>query len=165
MKEVDVLRMLHARADNYGITAIDLICGRLYSVTMNGEVYKAVVLLHSFGYYEKRYHISPNKPTMIVCYVHDTVVPIPVLSTRVGNFAQAYELPEEIEDIQAQRWSKTGSQVLVGMYISGVRLAQTIMKELPVSTRNRYLQKVENLGRRKKGRPVGIVSKQRKVKG
>jgi hypothetical protein len=159
MKELDVLRMLLARTDNYGISDVQAIRGRLYSLTMNGECYTAVVLVHSFAYYEKRYHISLNKPTLIVCYVHDTVVPIPVLSTRGGNFAKAYELPAEIEDIEAQRSSKTGAHVLLGMYISGVRLAQTIIKELPVSTRNRYLQKVEALGRRKRGRPVGLEKK------
>jgi hypothetical protein len=162
MEERDVLHMLLARADNYGISDVQPIRGRLYSVIMNGERYTAVVLVHSFAYYEKRYHISLNKPTLIVCYVHDTVVPIPVLSTRAGNFAQAYELPAEIEDIQTQRSSKIGAQVLLGMYISGVRLAQAIIKELPVSTRNRYLQKVEALGRRKRGRPVGLEQKRKK---
>jgi hypothetical protein len=129
---------------------------------MNEEDYTAVVLTHSFAYYEKRYHISRTRPTLIVCYVHDTVVPIPVLSMRAGNFAKAYELPAEIEDIEKQRWSKTGTQVLIGMYISGVRLAQTIVKELPVSTRNRYLQKVKALGRRQRGRPVGNQKSSRK---
>jgi hypothetical protein len=156
IQEIDVLRLLIARADNYGISRVSPLRGRLYAVTMNEENYTAVVLTHSFAYYEKRYHISRNKPTLIVCYVHDTVVPMPVLSMRAGNFAKAYELPAEIEDIETQRWSKTGAHVFIGMYISGVRLAQTMMKELPVSTRNRYLQKVKDLGRRKRGRPVGL---------
>jgi hypothetical protein len=161
MEEIDVFRMLLARADNYGVSNVRLLRGRLYAVTMNEESYTAVVLPHSFAYYEKRYHISRTRPTLIVCYVHDTVVPIPVLSMRAGNFAKAYELPTEIEDIETQRWSKTGTQVLLGMYISGVRLAQTIVKELPVSTLNRYLQKIKALGRRKKGRPVGLEQKEK----
>jgi hypothetical protein len=156
MQEQDVFRMFLARADNYAVSDVHHLRGRLYEVTMNNEHYLTVVLVHSFAYYEKRYHISQQKPTLIVCYVHDTVVPIPVLSTRAGNFARAYELPAEIDDVEAQRWSKTGAQVLLGMYISGVRLAQTIVKDLPVSTRNRYLQKVKALGRRKRGRPVGL---------
>jgi hypothetical protein len=165
MKERDVIHALRARADNYGISNITLISGCLYSLLMNGEWHDAVMLLHSFQYYEKQYHITTKrKPTLIVCYEHNTVVPIPVLSMRAGNFAKAYELPEEIDDIETQRWSKLGAQVLLGMYISGVRLAQTIIKELPSSTRNRYLQKVEDLGRRKRGRPVGIPSKKRKAK-
>ena len=156
MKELDVLRAIMARSDNYAISSIKPICGRLWNIMMDNEHYNAVVLVHSFEYYEKRYHVAKQKPTLIVCYVHDTVVPVPVLSMRAGNYAKAYELPEEIENVETQRGSKLGSQVLLGMYISGVRLAQTIMKELPVSTRNRYLQKVEDLGRRKRGRPVGV---------
>jgi hypothetical protein len=162
MQEIDVVRLLMARTDNYGISRVFPLRGRLYTVTMNEEDYTAVVLTHSFAYYEKRYHISQHKPTLIVCYVHDTVVPIPVLSMRAGNFAKAYELPAEIEDIEKQRLSKTGAHVFIGMYISGVRLAQTMMKELPVSTRNRYLQKVKALGRRKRGRPVGSQKSSRK---
>lgn len=156
MKELDVLRALMARMDNYAISSIKPIRGRLWSVVMDNEHYNAVVLVHSFEYYEKRYHVAMQKPTLIICFVHDTVVPVPVLSMRAGNYAKAYELPTEIDDIEQQRWSKLGSRVLLGMYISGVRLAQTMMKELPVSTRNRYLQKVEELGRRKRGRPVGV---------
>jgi hypothetical protein len=163
MKELDVVRAVMARADNYAITSIKPTYGRFWSVIMNNEQYNAVVLVHSFEYYERRYHVAKTmKPTLILCFVHDTVVPVPVLSMRAGNFAKAYELPTEIEDIETQRWSKTGAQVLLGMYISGVRLAQTIVKELPPSTRNRYLQRVEDLSKRKRGRPVGLEKQEGK---
>lgn len=160
MHETDVLRMFLARADNYGVSRVSLLQGRLYRVTMNDDMYTAVLLVHSFAYYEKRYHISQTRPTLVVCYEHDTVVPIPVLSMRAGNFARAYELPTEIEDIVTQRWSKVGTRVLLGMYISGVRQAQTIVNGLPRATRDRYLHRVKTLGRRARGRPVGKPQKQ-----
>jgi hypothetical protein len=159
MEERDVLRMLLARSDNYSVARVKAVRGRLYDITMNGQLYRALILVHSFSYYELRYHVSLVRPTLVVCYIHDSVLPIPVLSTRIGNYAQAYELPEQITDIATQRATKVGSQVLLGMYMSGVRSAQEIFKELPVSTRNRYLQRVEELGKRKRGKPVGLPEK------
>lgn len=155
MKETDVLRLFLARRDNYGVSSITPLHGRLYTVEMNGVQYRAVMLLHSFAYYELRYHIAPVPPTLVICYQHDTVVSIPVLSLKVGNFAHAYELPEEITDVEAQRNSQRGSQVLLGMYLSGMKVAQTMVNGLPGSTKNRYLRKAKLLGKRKRGRPVG----------
>jgi hypothetical protein len=73
---------------------------------------------------------------------------------RVGNLAEAYDLPEDIDDVEAQRHSRTGSRVLLGMYISGLRRAQDIIKDLKPTTRKRYLQKAKELGKRRRGRPV-----------
>lgn len=157
MNETDVLRMFLARRDNYGVGSITPLHGRFYDVEMNGERYTAVVLAHSFAYYMLRYHLAQVRPTLVICSVHDTVLPVPVLSTKVGNFANAYELPEEITDIEHQRTSRLGSQVLLGMYISGMKAAQTIVNGLPTSTKNRYLRKATLLGKRKRGRPVGAI--------
>lgn len=157
MRESDVLRMFLARADNYEIKSIKHTRGRAYLVEMEGKIHNAVVLLSSFEYYERQYHIAKVKPDLIICYRHDTVLPVKVLSMRASRIAKAYELPEEIEDLEAQRHSKIGSRVLLGMYISGLRRAQDIIHDkdnFPKSTRNRYLQKARELGKRRPGRPV-----------
>lgn len=154
MKEGDVLHMLQARADNYAITLISHIRGRAYSIFMSGKHYNAVVLFSSFQYYELRYHLAKVKPSLIVCYQHNTVVPIPVLSLKAGRHAEPYELPEDIKDVDAQRHSKTGCRVLLGMYLSGVRYAQDLVKSLAPTTKARYLQKAKDLSRRGRGRPV-----------
>lgn len=156
MNELDVFRLLLARRDNYGVRDLAPVRGRLYTLTMQGRPYRAVVLPRSFDFYRLRYHlITHNAPDLVVCAVHDTVLPIAVLSLRAGNYAAAYELPEEITDVGAQRYSQTGAQVLLGMYLCGVRYAQSLIKELPTSTRNRYLAKARALGGRTRGRPVG----------
>ena len=158
MKELDVLRMFVARTDNYAVSHLSFLHGRLYQVTMQGESYTAVVLISSFAYYEKRYHIAKRRPTLVICFEHTTVLPVKVLSMRAGNLAEPYELPQEITDLERQRRGKLGSQVLLGMYISGMKVAQTIINDLPDTTRKRYLKKVEALGKRKRGRPVGVPS-------
>lgn len=156
MDERDVFRLLLARRDNYAVSEITPVKGRLYTLTMHGTQYRAVVLPYSYDFYRLRYHLlTQNAPSLVVCYSHDTVLPLPVLSMRAGNFAAAYELPEEITNVEAQRQSKTGARVVLGMYLCGVRYGQSLIKDLPKSTRNRYLAKARELGRRKRGRPVG----------
>lgn len=159
MNETDVLRMFLARRENYAVNSVIPIQGRVYQVSMNGESYRAVVLLTSFDFFEKRYHIAKEVPTLVICYDHNSVLPVPVLSLRMGNLAQSYELPEAIYDIEEQRKGRIGSRVLLGMYLSGVKKAQTIVNNLPPTTRKRYLAKVKALGKRTRGKPVGRISK------
>lgn len=153
MQTSDVLRLFLARLDNYAATITPL-HGRMYAVTLGADRYAAVLLPCSFDHYRLRYHLADEQPELIICFDHDTVVPVPVLSLRAGNFARAYELPETITDIDRQRRTKTGAQVLLGMYLSGMRAAQSILSELPASTRRRYLHKAKQFGRRKRSRPV-----------
>jgi hypothetical protein len=162
MTEKDVLRLFLARRENYAASLLSHHRGRIYNIQMNTEHYKAVVLVSSFQFYELRYHIALTVPTLVICYEHTTVLPIPVLSLRAGNFAQPYELPETITDVEAQRFSKTGSQVLLGQYICGVKAAQSLINNyLPPTTRKRYQARAKALARRKRGKPVGVIVKDR----
>jgi hypothetical protein len=92
-----------------------------------------------------------------VCFWHDTVLAIPCLSLAKGNFAQAYDLPEKITDIASQRFTKTGSQVLLGMYIAGMRTAQEIIDCLPKRSKIRYLNRAKALAEKLRGRPVVVM--------
>ncbi|GER87592.1 hypothetical protein KDW_17540 [Dictyobacter vulcani] len=155
MTEKDVLRLFLARRENYAISSVMHLKGRVYSLVMDGEHYKGAVLLNSFQFYEKRYHVAKDVPSLVICYEHNTVLPVAVLSLRAGNFAKPYELPAEISDVEVQRFTKTGSQVLLGMYICGVKSAQTLINtHLPYTTRQRYLARAKALGKRKRGKPV-----------
>jgi len=154
MKQIEILRMLEARADNYSVKDISHIRGRAYSIVIAGKQYNAVVLFTSFQYYELRYHLAKVKPNFVICYQHNTVLPIPVLSLKAGRLAEPYDLPDEIDDVKSQRFGKTGSRVLLGMYISGVKYAQELVNGLRPTTKARYLQKAKDLSRRKRGRPV-----------
>ncbi|GCE04782.1 hypothetical protein [Dictyobacter aurantiacus] len=156
MTEKDILRLFLARRENYAVTSLAHLKGRVYTLVMNGEHYKAVMLQNSFQFYEKRYHVARDVPSLVICYEHNTVLPVAVLSLRAGNYAQPYELPAEISDVEAQRFSKTGSQVLLGMYMCGVKSAQTLINtHLPPTTRQRYLTRAKALGKRTRGKPVG----------
>jgi hypothetical protein len=122
--------------ENYGITDVTHISGRAYSVTKDGKIYNAVVLLSSFGFYELRYHLAKRVPSLIVCFQHDTVVPVTCLSLKSGRIALPHDLPKGYSDVEGQRFrSKTGSQVLLGMYLCGMRDAMKIVDKLKPRSR------------------------------
>lgn len=161
MTESEVFRLLITRRENYGITEIHHISGRSYSLVMGGRTYRAVILSRSFDFYEMRYHLGKRLPDLVICHQHDTVLPIEVLSLKASRKADAYELPAHITNVEHQRHrSKTGSQVLLGMYLCGMRDAQKIIhhKDFPKTTRKRYLQRAKELSNRRPGRPVSIAS-------
>ncbi len=169
MNEHDVLLAVLGRQESYAVWDVKHLQGRLYSLTMKGEHHTAVLLITAFEYYTRRYHVAKVQPTLVICYEHDTVCPVPVLSTRLSTLAKAYELPEEMTtDIEHPRRNtkekrvvtRTGSQVLLGMYLSGMQRARFILKDLPVPTRNRYLAKARALNKRMRGRPVGLPKKE-----
>ena len=161
MNELDVFRLLLARRDNYDISEIVPIGGRAYSIVMRGRRYTAVVLSSSFQFYELRYHIAKQLPDLVICFQHDTVLAIPVLSMKASKLADPCDLPTGITDVKRQRHrSKIGSQCLLGMYLCGMKSAQDIIhhKDFPPRTRRRYIERARELGRRRPGRPVSIAS-------
>lgn len=155
--EADVLRLFLGRRENYEVKGVTHSKGRIYDVAMGDKHYKAVVLVSSFEYYSRRYHIIRSSPDLVVCFTHNTVLPVACLSLAKGNFAQPYDLPEAITNIEQQRKGQTGSRVLLGMYISGMRLAQEMVDALPPTSKRRYIQKARDLSRRRRGRPVGVL--------
>lgn len=161
MKETDVLGLLLARRENYAVGSIRPFHGNMYHVTMQSQDYTAVVLLTSFDYYEKRYHLGKVLPSLVVCFEHNTVLPVPVLSLRAGNLAKEYELPISVElsDLEVKRRSKLAHKVLLGMSMSGMKAAQAIVRKLPETTQRRYTSEIKALGKRGRGRPVGLQPK------
>ena len=159
MNEQDVLRLLLARRDNYDISEIAHASGRVYSLIMAGKHYNAVILPTSFDFYQLRYHIARRVPDLVICFQHDTVVAVTCLSLKAGRIALPYDLPQGITDVQAQRHrSKTGSQVLLGMYLCGMRSAQDMISKFKPTTRKRYLERARELGKRRQGRPVACTA-------
>lgn len=167
MKEPDVVGLLLARRDNYEVRSIKPLHGNLYTVTMQEKEYTAVILLRSFDYYDKRYHLAKLPPSLVVCFEHNTVLPIPALSLRAGNLAKPYDLPLplELDDLTVRRRSKLAHTVLLGMSLSGMKVAQAIMKDLPETTRRRYTKELKDYGKRKRGKPAGLLPKEKNING
>src|SRR5947207_805751 len=161
MTELEVFRLLLARRDNYAISEIAHIGGRAYSLVMAGKPYTAVILPTSFDFYQMRYHIAKRVPDLVICFQHTTVLAVRCLSLKAGRIAMPYDLPAQITNVEAQRHrGKIGSQVLLGMYLCGMREAQDIIhhKDFPPRSRRRYIERARELGKRRPGRPVAIAS-------
>jgi len=159
MSELDVLYLFLARVDNYEVSNVAHVKGRMYRIRMNGRDYSAVVLSTSFQFYEKRYHLAKQRPDLVICFVHDTVLPVAVLSMKAGRLAQKYDLPAQITDVEKQRHrSKIGSQCLLGMYLCGMREAQDLVDKFEPRTKRRYIERARLLGKRQRGRPVNSIA-------
>ena len=159
MNVSEVLGLFLARRENYSVSTIRHLHGDMYSLVMDGQSYTAVVLLKSFDYYVKRYHLAKNVPTLVICFQHNTALPIHALAMLDGEITKPFELPSEITDIEVQRVTKLGHKVLLGMYLSGMKLAQDMVKHLPDTTRKRYVREAETYGKRTRGKPVGLPPK------
>ena len=163
MKVTDVMGLFLARRENYNVSDIRHLHGDMWHVTMEGKPYTAVVLLKSFEYYEKRYHLAKEVPTLVLCFQHNTALPIHALALREGEFTKPFELPTEITDIEVQRVTKQGHKVLLGMYLSGMKIAQDMVRNLPPTTRKRYLSEAETYGKRTRGKPVGLKPRKSRI--
>ncbi len=159
MNELDVFRLLLARRENYDISEIAHISGRAYSLVMRGKTYTAVIVPNSFSFYELRYHIAKKVPDLVICFQHDTVVAVHCLSLKSGRIAEPYDLPGGYTDVERQRHrSKIGSQVLLGMYLCGMRDAQKLVNSFKPTTRKRYVERARALSKRRPGRPVSNIA-------
>jgi uncharacterized protein YqiB (DUF1249 family) len=157
MTELEVLRLLLARRDNYGISELTHTSGRSYSLIMNGRSYTAIIIVNSFDFYQLRYHMAKQIPDLVICFTHDTVLAVSCLSLKSGRLADPYDLPQGITDVKAQRHrSKAGSQCLLGMYLCGMRSAQDMISKFRPTTRKRYLERARELSKRRPGRPVTV---------
>jgi hypothetical protein len=164
MNELDIFRLLLARRDNYGITDIQPVSGRAYSIVMRGKMYNTVILPTAFDFYQMRYHLCEKVPTLVICFIHDTVLPIACLSLKGGHIADPHDLPAQIKNVEAQRHrSKVGSQVLLGMYLCGMKDACKMIEKFEPTTRKRYLARARELGKRRPGRPVDTQPAKNKV--
>ena len=164
MNELDVLRLLLARRDNYSNTDIQFVSGRAYSIVMGGRMYNAVILPTAFDFYQMRYHLCEKVPNLVICFQHDTVLPVACLSLKGGHIADPHDLPAQIKNLEAQRHrSKTGSQVLLGMYLCGMKDACKMIEKFEPTTRKRYLARARELSKRRACRPVGSQPAKSKV--
>jgi hypothetical protein len=157
MTEREVLNLLLARRDNYGISEVIHTFGRAYSIKMGSKMYTAVILPTAFFFYQMRYHLLKHVPDLVVCFLHDTVVPIKCIALKAGHIAEPYDLPEHITDVKIQRHkSKIGSQCLLGMYLCGMKEAQKLVDNFKPTTRKRYIARARELSKRRPGRPVEV---------
>jgi hypothetical protein len=159
MTEREVLNLLLARRDNYDISEVRHVYGRVYSIVMNNRELVALVLPRAFDFYELRYHLCKELPDMVICHQQDTVLAMACIDLKSGRIAEPYALPTKIRNVETQRFrSKSGSQCLLGMLMCGMKMAHSILDRLPATTAKRYRARAKALSKRKAGKPVSIAT-------
>lgn len=130
--------------------------GLALALDYQGRHLRAVVLVKSSDYWEYRLHLASNRPGLIVCHRHDSLVPLPVLSLEDGREYQAEDLPKKYEQLAQARdeHSRHAAKVLLGALLCGVKEAHDLLLAMPESTRRKYELKMHTYQRRQRGRPL-----------
>ncbi|HEV2582821.1 MAG TPA: hypothetical protein VGT44_18325, partial [Ktedonobacteraceae bacterium] len=96
---------------------------------------------------------------VLVCYRHDSVLPIPVVELESGNTDRPHEFPHvftSYEEAYHSR-SKTGRLTIVGGLLCGVQRAYDLLETLPESTRRKYETSAHQYQKRRRGRQLALM--------
>src|SRR5579863_3682362 len=65
-----------------------------FSLVLRGRAYRSLFLVRSSDYWEKRVHKTVEKtgqaPDLLICWEHDSCLPVDVLALRTGDWHPAY---------------------------------------------------------------------------
>ena len=130
---------------------------RVYStysleVEITGQSYRALVLARSSDFWIQRIHLQRMRPSLVICYQHDTCNPCAALALDEGYLYADCELPHWYTP--EKRFTKRGHMVLLGQLLSGVEAGFQQLETLPRSTRYRYLAQIKHFMQNRAGRPL-----------
>jgi len=137
--------------------ALHITLERVYStysleVEITGQSYRALVLPRSSDFWLQRIHLHRTRPTMVICFQHDTCLPCAALALDEGYLYEACELPHWYAP--EKRFTKRGHMVLLGQLLAGVESGFQQLATLPQSTRYRYLARMKRFMQNRAGRPL-----------
>lgn len=127
----------------------------MYTALFNRVHLLAVIVVNSSDYWELRLHLSKRANVgMVICWKHDSCLPVGVLSLETGQTSEPYAIPTGHDPIAEGRTRGT-SKVFMGMLLSGVQRAyDALNNDMPYQTKNRYLHRLQALSKHKRGRPI-----------
>jgi len=117
---------------------------------------RGVALVRSSDYWEYRLHLQRGAIDLVVCYRHDSVVPVHVLALEDGRAYEPEDLPGKYTTLDAVKaeHSRYAAKVLVGALLCGKKAAHDLLLAMPESTRRKYEAKMHHYQRRQRGRPL-----------
>lgn len=133
--------------------------GLAFSALLNNKPVRGVALVQSSDFWKYRLHLSTKRqptPGLLVCYRHDSVVPVYVQALEDGRLYDPEDLPGKyttIDEVAAQH-SASAAKVLLGALLCGKKAAHDILLAMPGSTRRKYEAKMHHYQRRGRGRPI-----------
>jgi hypothetical protein len=130
--------------------------GMAFSALLHGKPVRGIVLARSSEYWACRLHLQRTTPDLIVCYQHDSVVPVHVLALEDGRAYSPEDLPGKyatLDAVKAER-SRHAAKVFLGALLCGKKAAHDLLLAMPESTRRRYELRMHTYQRRTRGRPI-----------
>lgn len=157
-ERTDTLFRLHATG--LGITGIEALEAPFtYRVTMKGTEYLAVVLSHSWEYWEHRLQLRAPRLSLVICSKHDTCLPVHTLELgSSGYHFVPKELPKDVDPRSPKRTWRT-ALVFTGALLSGDQQAFDALEKMHPSSRKRYQRKMKGLlTKNRQGHPLKVAA-------
>lgn len=155
---VALFALLLQQQDKLKLTVQAEYGGRLIGVTLAGQSEERMAWLceRSSEYHRQRVRALDvhQVVSLVICRIHDSVLPVPVLELASQRTCTAFQPPHWYRpDMRATR---RGSSVLLGQLMCGVKSGYEQLQHLPPSTQRRYKRKVKIQARGRRGRPIKL---------
>jgi hypothetical protein len=135
--------------------------GTAFSALLNGKPVHGVTLVRSSDFWKYRLHLRSKQQSpvgLVVCYRHDSVVPVHVLALEDGRDYEPEDLPGKYSSLDAviAEHSRHAAKVMLGALLCGLKSAHDALgdEDMPESTRRKYEAKMHMYQRRRQGRPL-----------
>lgn len=141
--------------------------GSAFTCAYKGSAAHGIVLVRSSDFWEYRLHLPGKQsapPTLVVCYRHDTVVPVPVIELETGHQYKAHEFPRQFTSFEEAHQARTraGRLTIVGGLLCGMQAAYDLLAALRAdekeSTARKYESGAHRYQKRRPGRQVATVA-------
>ena len=132
--------------------------GYAFAALLNGKPTNGVVLVRSSDFWEYRLHMHKTPPGLVVCYRHDSVLPVHVFALEDGRDYDREDLPGKYPDLAKVRaeHSRHSAKVLLGALLCGNKGAHDLLQGMDESTRRKYEARMHRYQRRPPGRPLAV---------
>lgn len=134
---------VHKRLPNYRYILVD---------ETSGRELLALVLTHTFDFYEYRLHRSKQHLDLLIVQQHDAAAPLKVIALDSSEEFEPGIVPA-VSRPNAKRPSHRETLLLVSKLLLGLDSAKEELARMHPRTRQRYLQRCKQYLRPRRGRP------------
>ena len=139
--------------------------GSAFSCAYKGSAARGIVLVRSSDFWEYRLHLAQaGAPSLVVCYRHDTCLPVPIIELESGHQYKMHEFPRQFNSFEDAYQSRTraGRLVIVGGLLCGMQAAYDLLAQLrqddKESTARKYETNAHHYQKRRPGRQVATIA-------
>ncbi|HYT34341.1 MAG TPA: hypothetical protein VEL69_04850, partial [Ktedonobacteraceae bacterium] len=134
--------------------------GTGFVATYASQTTRGLCLARSSDFWHYRLHLARSPLDLVVCYRHDTILPITVVEIETGKHYTPHEYPNQFTSYEEAYQARTqaGRLTIVGGLLCGVQRAYDLVAALPESTRRKYENSAHDFQKRRPGRQLASTS-------